>query len=1061
MSGKKSISFFYKSMLISGMLLLFCGTLSYAQNVVLKRSHSIQALNSEIGSIEAPDSLSIIAIRVSFQPDENRLTSGDGTFENGSLPYLSNNKITIDPLPHNQAYFEAHLEFAKNYFTKVSGDNIAVQYRVLPVIYQLDNQMEFYSPTGETFTNEKLALFARDTWQKVEENGGFDTSGLDPDNTAFVIFHAGVGRDIQLTGTTLDITPQDIPSLTLNRESLSTLLDDPDFSGFPINNGNFRVANTLILPRTLSRRGEDITGQEFVLQLSINGLLCASIGSYFGLPDLFNTQTGNSGIGRFGLMDGESFFSYRGLFPPEPSAWEKIQLGWQNAFTINVQLNGDIPLPASSLNQQNSIAQYNLSSDEYFLVENRHRDPQNNGATLTIQQPDGALVEQNFTNTDLTFVDQEQGFEELFTPGVLVNVDNFDWSLPGGLDVGADGEAGTDDDRFLNGGILIWHIDEAVIRQEIERQAVNANPERRGVDLEEADGAQDIGEAASNNFSNQARGWAFDFWWSGNNASVVTLQDDTLRLYENRFSDDTTPSNHSNSGARSYFEFYDFSENLPIASFRIRPISTETIRPRPISDVRVPGESAFIIEDDLYRNDYPLSLSVYTAQADSFLVIPVSNAVYAHQLNDDNGTYFDFGQTNPQQPYLGNQLILTEAPTGESAINLNSWAWSGTAWQNNWQAMASPNKGFLSSVSDDTLLVDFTEERFLIASGASLPDLPNPRQRSVTLSGKSSLLEPGLLSISGTTFTESIVNSERRQYTGALQLEPGKTAFYLLTEHSFSIIDTESGEPLKTVAESSSIEWPALADFNGDQRIDILYTDESGKQLFGKNYTGASLDYFPISAPRGSRFVGTPLIADLDGDNSQDVLITVQDSISMNIFAFDRQGQVMENFPLFVGSVQDAEFQPIHPVINNKSLYAISHSGELKAWTFPLMSEVLWNSRYGNEPYNKVTGRINSSEQPEFPSNILVHDETYNWPNPASKITHIRYQLREAGSVEIKIISQGGRIIYDESFEATGGIPEEQQIVTSGWGNGIYFALVTATVNGQTARKMIKIAVAH
>jgi ribosomal protein S1 len=26
-------------------------------------------------------------------------------------------------------------------------------------------------------------------------------------------------------------------------------------------------------------------------------------------------------------MDGESFFSFRGLFPPQPSAWEKIKLG--------------------------------------------------------------------------------------------------------------------------------------------------------------------------------------------------------------------------------------------------------------------------------------------------------------------------------------------------------------------------------------------------------------------------------------------------------------------------------------------------------------------------------------------------------------------------------------------------------------------------------------------------------------------------------------------------------------------------------------------------------------
>ncbi|MGK7369262.1 MAG: hypothetical protein ACNS64_03530, partial [Candidatus Halalkalibacterium sp. M3_1C_030] len=408
MSGIKITSIFSKSMLISSMLLLFYSDALFAQNVnvAVKRSHSIQiqsSVSADLETIAAPDSLTIIAIRVAFQQDDNRLTSGDGTFGENSLPYLSDNDITIDPLPHDRAYFESHLEFAKNYFTRVSGNSITIDYRVLPDIYSLDRKMEYYSPTGETFSNEKLALLAEDSWAKVEQNGGFNTDGLNPDKTAFIIFHAGVGRDIQLTGTTLDITPQDIPSLSLNKESLSELLQVPSFSGFPINNGSFRITNTLILPRTLSRRGEDFTGGEFVLQLSTNGLICASIGSYFGLPDLFNTQTGNSGIGRFGLMDGESFFSYRGLFPPFPSAWERIQLGWQNAFTISNFQSTEIQLPAASANQANSIAKYNLSSGEYFLAENRHRDPENDGAILTIRQPDGTVVEQNFTNENQTF----------------------------------------------------------------------------------------------------------------------------------------------------------------------------------------------------------------------------------------------------------------------------------------------------------------------------------------------------------------------------------------------------------------------------------------------------------------------------------------------------------------------------------------------------------------------------------------------------------------------------------------------------------------------------------
>ena len=68
--------------------------------------------------------------------------------------------------------------------------------------------------------------------QSADSEGGFDATGLDPENTAFVIFHAGIGRDVELTGTSLDITPFDLPSITLDQEIFVDLLNDPSFNGF-------------------------------------------------------------------------------------------------------------------------------------------------------------------------------------------------------------------------------------------------------------------------------------------------------------------------------------------------------------------------------------------------------------------------------------------------------------------------------------------------------------------------------------------------------------------------------------------------------------------------------------------------------------------------------------------------------------------------------------------------------------------------------------------------------------------------------------------------------------
>ena len=75
-------------------------------------------------------------------------------------------------------------------------------------------------------------------------------------------------------------------------------------------------------------------GGTVLLGLTINGLLAASVCSHLGLPDLFDTETGLSAIGRFGLMDGQGIFAYSGTYPPEPTPWSKIYLGWAEPVTV-------------------------------------------------------------------------------------------------------------------------------------------------------------------------------------------------------------------------------------------------------------------------------------------------------------------------------------------------------------------------------------------------------------------------------------------------------------------------------------------------------------------------------------------------------------------------------------------------------------------------------------------------------------------------------------------------------------------------------------------------------
>ena len=1046
-------------MLFVSMLLLVGLNNVFAQQVELKRSHNLTPHTNSQPNV--PDTLTIIAVMVEFQPDENRLTTGNGTFDPTNLAYLDNTDITIDPLPHDQSYFERHLTFAQNYFKKVSGDQLHIKYRVIPTVYQLPEKMEQYSPTGESFTNQKVAELTQDTWQVIEEQGGFSTSDLDPQKTAFAIFHAGIGRDIELTGTTLNKTPQDIPSLFLDQSALSNLLDQPNFDGFSINDGTFRVTNSMVLPRSLSRPGEDVTGNEFVLQLSTNGLICASIGSYLGLPDLFNTKTGNSGIGRFGLMDGESFFSYRGLFPPEPSAWEKVYLGWKEPFIVSTSNNNLISLPAAAYQQQNSIAKIPLSANEYFLIENRHRDLNGNGVTLTFKQPDGTIETKQFSNYDETFVNQTEGFEESLIPGVVTDVSNLEWSLPGGLDPGPDETSGTADDRQLNGGILIWHIDEAVINSRITNQNVNNNPNRRGVDLEEADGAQDIGRAANSDFSRQARGTAFDFWWDGNNASVVTLDGDTLQFYKNRFGPDTRPSNESNSGAASFFELYDFSSNQPLSSFRIRPASTDSIQPVNLPISKIDDETTYTSPKSDYFSAYPLGLTFYSTSSDSFLIIPTQQTTYALDLEQENNTVFNFQSTSVQQPYLGNALILGGAPTTQPQIMLSAWQWDGSQWNTQWTNTINSNKAFLSSSDGQTLYADFTNQRINLSDGTIQSPLPNAQQHSAIFDGNFTVLTENQLILEPDGSTYLINKNGNRHYTGAIELEAEQQGFYYLSDEELLIFSPESFNQPKSIVQNKNLGWPAMVDLNGDGSIDFSYVNQKTGALEARNINGALLPYFPIIPPQNARFVGTPLVTRSNQSGDTILYIPTQDSLSLNINAYTLDGEPVEGFPLYVGNISLQNNQPLHPLIHKKNLYAVSHMGDVKAWQLNNINEVLWASRYGNSFSNKVSGSIHaeSSQEPSSVNSILFKKETYNWPNPADDFTNIRFQTSGAGTVEVKIITTGGRIVFNKNYSTNGGTPEEHQISTKDWSSGLYFAMISATVDGKKEQKMIKIVV--
>ncbi|HVN47202.1 MAG TPA: immune inhibitor A domain-containing protein, partial [Bacteroidota bacterium] len=422
--------------------LLSISTLLYAGQKKILHSTRLQRLSTAVSTVQQPprSSVRLLVALVEFQKDSDSQTTGDGTFM-----METNVQKMIDPPPHDTTYFRNKIKFVTNYFQKVSKGRVTISGDIVSDI-TLTKKMEEYSPPTNSTDNKKLAQLAIETWQAVcNLNPKLDFSQYD----AFVIFHAGCGRDVDLVSVLgYNPTPYDIPSLYLDSTAFAKALDTSSFQGIVLH-GGATIKNTMILPETETHIVSTGLGND-TLELSMNGLFAASIGSFLGLPDLFDTQTGASGIGQYGLMDGAGFFAYNGVFPPEPSAWEKIFLGWTAPISVSTNAT-NLPVPAVSSFRtgQDTIYKIPITSSEYFLVENRSRDLAH-GLHITSVMNDG-------TTTMYSFAEDTNGFNysDIYNLwGSVTDVSNYDWALIGYHD------DTTTTNQKDGGGILIWHIDE-------------------------------------------------------------------------------------------------------------------------------------------------------------------------------------------------------------------------------------------------------------------------------------------------------------------------------------------------------------------------------------------------------------------------------------------------------------------------------------------------------------------------------------------------------------------------------------------------------------------------
>ena len=584
-----------------------------------------------------------------------------------------------------------------------------------------------------------------------------------------------------------------------------------------------------------------------------------------------------------------------------------------------------------------TILKVPINSSEYFLIENRQRDVNSDGSKITYVL-NGSTYTQTFTK-------DQTGYSSIDTDslkGVITNVDEFDWALPGLID----------DTAHYHGGILIWHIDDNIINAKIASDQINADPSHRGVNLMEASGIPEIGQPVYRCFGDIVIGEGSyeDYWYSSNPAT----------LYQNRFADDTRPSSNSNSGANSLITVSNFPVSANKMSFKITY-----------------GDSLVKPLFSTYLQQVSSNNKLTAGQNGSLILLSGSNLLLLDSKDSITDILPNFSNFKTPDIYnIANQFVFGAVDSTLKILKIDNTIFSPRFSDSVSIGDVASCAPVITTVNSTTEILIGTMHGFVKTFSLS----PNTSIIAVDSSAKgysiSQILANGNYYVYGgtTNVTHTAgLNSQQSSgyfikdnlgynYTGfngsLLQIaltndkNGNEIVAALLSGNIFDIISQGKLIDEFKINSSNSITSFALADLKQDGNIYISFTD--GNNVDAVNMQGAEAGNFPFIDPQRIGFVGNPLTADITGDGKSEVIAATTDG---RIFAINGStGQVVTGFPITSGA--ELSCTPVLYEYNgNISLAAYNQQGNLSAWAIGAgAGKVFWAEENGNNQNNGYVG---------------------------------------------------------------------------------------------------------